>query len=307
MVIIYFFRNLAIIWLHLVLSFFIVAQSKTECCPSLDHESWSVHEVVPGIKLFQQHFNELFGIKQFVSILAININQENVKMGVTASYLFEEDQLTVPELAKFSNAMAAVNGGFAHGGPKKVNSGILKIKGQILPFLQEEPEELHFVGSSAIGIDTEGRLHFRQRSGNRWDNEWKEMKYALAGGHRLLDDGDIFSIVENEKYVSDREIRHAVSRHPRTAIGIRPDNVAILITIDGRHPSQSIGLTLYELAQMLKALGCTDAINLDGGGSTTMWVRNYGVINHPSDNGQFDKEGVRNVRSAVIISVEFNN
>ncbi len=90
--------------------------------------------------------------------------------------------------------------------------------------------------------------------------------------------------------------------HPRTAVGITNKKL-LLITIDGRH-SQAKGMTLPELQDFLIDLGCIQAINLDGGGSTTMWLKTgniLGVINCPSDNGKFDHEGERKVANALVL------
>jgi len=70
-------------------------------------------------------------------------------------------------------------------------------------------------------------------------------------------------------------------RHPRTAIGFN-DGQIVLVTVDGRQPGWSVGMTLTELANLMLSLGCTEAMSLDGGGSTTMWVRGE-VKNRPSD------------------------
>lgn len=61
-------------------------------------------------------------------------------------------------------------------------------------------------------------------------------------------------------------------RNPRTAIGYTKDNSLIMLTADGREGA-SIGLTLIELANLMKELGCVNAMNLDGGGSTVMYVK----------------------------------
>ena len=54
------------------------------------------------------------------------------------------------------------------------------------------------------------------------------------------------------------------------------------MTVDGRQPGCSVGMTLAELASLMRELGCSDALNLDGGGSTTLWTRGA-VVNRPSD------------------------
>ncbi|MFH1810237.1 MAG: phosphodiester glycosidase family protein [Pseudomonadota bacterium] len=75
-------------------------------------------------------------------------------------------------------------------------------------------------------------------------------------------------------------------RHPRTAAGFSRDRQTLfLAVVDGR-TSASIGMTCAELGTLMKGLGAWTAINLDGGGSTTMWLRGSGVVNHPSDGSE---------------------
>ncbi len=85
------------------------------------------------------------------------------------------------------------------------------------------------------------------------------------------------------------------SRHPRTAIGTRKDGALVLVTVDGRQPKKSVGMTIPELATLMRELGCEDALNLDGGGSTTMVIRNQ-VVNSVSD-----ATGERFVSDALIV------
>jgi len=92
--------------------------------------------------------------------------------------VFGEDRLAIPDLAARSNASAAINGGFGHGGP-------------------------------AIGIDERGMWYFRMREGTRWLDEWDEVVHALAGGHMFILNGEILPAVEREEYTTAREINHA--------------------------------------------------------------------------------------------------
>jgi hypothetical protein len=87
-----------------------------------------------------------------------------------------------------------------------------------------------------------------------------------------------------------------VDKHPRTAIGITQDSTKLIfVTVDGRQPGYSIGLTELELGNYMKEWGCYQALNLDGGGSSTMVVR--GVIkNSPSDPG-----GERSVSNSLLL------
>jgi hypothetical protein len=74
----------------------------------------------------------------------------------------------------------------------------------------------------------------------------------------------------------------AARRHPRTAVGLRPDGTVLLVVVDGRQPGHSDGMTLAELNDLLRELGATEAVNLDGGGSTAL-VLGGRLVNRPSD------------------------
>lgn len=100
---------------------------------------------------------------------------------------------------------------------------------------------------------------------------------VLGGGPRLLRDGKISVEAEGGSVNGS----FASARHPRTAVGFAAGKVVLLV-VDGRLPGYSAGMSLPELAQAMLDLGCTDAMNLDGGGSSTLWVRGS-LVNRPSD------------------------
>jgi hypothetical protein len=83
-------------------------------------------------------------------------------------------------------------------------------------------------------------------------------------------------------------------RQPRTAVGVTADGKMLLVVVDGRQPGYSVGMTLQELANLMQSLGAQNAINLDGGGSSTMWVNGM-LANRPSDGFQ------RGVGSALVV------
>ncbi len=89
----------------------------------------------------------------------------------------------------------------------------------------------------------------------------------------------------------------AEARHPRTAVAKLKDGRVLLVTVDGRQPGVSVGMTLAELAGYLLTVGAVDAINLDGGGSTTM-VLDGRVVNTPSD-----PNGERKVGAAIVVTL----
>ena len=107
--------------------------------------------------------------------------------------------------------------------------------------------------------------------------EWKNVKHIISGGPYLVKDGEVFVDMTAEKLTA------IGGRNPRSAIGYTKDNNLILVAVDGREGS-SVGMTLMELANFMKSTGCTNAINLDGGGSTVMYV-NGTVVNNPQVRG----------------------
>ena len=113
------------------------------------------------------------------------------------------------------------------------------------------------------------------------------------GVSMLLRDGRIDVTWEQEKASKS----FAEMRHPRTAVAKLKDGKFLMIAVDGRHPGVSVGMTLKELADYLLSIGATDAMNLDGGGSTTMFVGGK-VVNVPSD-----KEGERKVSDAIVVTL----
>ena len=90
-------------------------------------------------------------------------------------------------------------------------------------------------------------------------------------------------------------------RHPRTVIGTGDDGWVYFIVIDGRFPGEGIGTTIPETLAVAQMLGLKDALNLDGGGSSTLWIDGEGVISHPFDNHRFDHSGQRIVPNCILV------
>ena len=132
--------------------------------------------------------------------------------------------------------------------------------------------------------------------------EWNQVQHAIGGRLRLLKNGEINQTIAE---MHNAEKRHTpgkrtpvlnLSHEPRTALAYNADKL-FLVVADGRQPQYSTGLTLYELASILRELGATEAINLDGGSSSTFIV-NDTLVNKPS--GQRE----RDVLNAVFITMD---
>ena len=115
---------------------------------------------------------------------------------------------------------------------------------------------------------------------------------ALSGRPQLIKDGKIDITWEQEKASKS----FVETRHPRTAVAKLKDGKFLMVTVDGRSESSG-GISLYDLADYLLSLDAVDAMNLDGGGSTTM-VLDGAVVNKPSD-----KEGERKVGDAILVTL----
>ena len=112
---------------------------------------------------------------------------------------------------------------------------------------------------------------------------FKKWKYhtAMGGGPVLVQDGIISISNDEELKFGGKAIN---DKHPRTAMGYTRDNKLIILVVEGRNPKAS-GATLTQLAEILKELGCVEALNLDGGGSSCMLVNGKETIS-PSDKQQ---------------------
>lgn len=129
----------------------------------------------------------------------------------------------------------------------------------------------------------------------RLDNVPGKVLGVVGGGPQLVEGGE--NVVMQAHTREGIALSFVTTRHPRTAVGIMPDGkTVVFVVVDGRQPSLSRGIGLEELADYMKSLGVKTAMNLDGGGSSTMVVRDE-VVNFPSDAG-----GPRSVTNALVVS-----
>ncbi len=111
---------------------------------------------------------------------------------------------------------------------------------------------------------------------------WR-MKTVVGGGPVLLQDGEIKITNEEEMMFAGKAIH---DKHPRTAMGYTKDNKLIILVVEGRNPGVADGATLIQEAQLLKDLGCWEALNLDGGGSSCLLINGKETIKVSDKTGQ---------------------
>jgi len=120
----------------------------------------------------------------------------------------------------------------------------------------------------------------------RWSLKWTGVMDMIAGNPTLLEGGAITATNCPTSFCN---------RNPRTGVGVTREGKLLFVTVDGRHPRRSVGMTPIQFAKLFRRLGARWALNLDGGGSTTMFVRGR-LVNRPSDPG-----GERAVSSALLV------
>lgn len=267
----------------------------------LHYVRWISTDLGNGLTWKCYHFNqkELFASNQHVSILQTKLNNKNLKFafGSADNYVPEGDtlrKLKPTSAIAFENyALAAVNGGFFN--TKKGGSvDFLKINEKIIDsasYTANKPIPEHSM--AAIAIDNNNFEIIKGGEKLYWEK-------SLSQGSVLVT-GPLLVFNDEEQELKNNPFNN--NRHPRTCACVTNDNDLLLITVDGRN-AMAQGMTLHELAYMSRMLGCKAAINLDGGGSTTMYIKGQpfeGVVNFPCDNKLFDHYGERAVSNVLMI------
>ena len=254
---------------------------------------WRI-DTLEGFYLKRYQFGEgsLFCSAQYLCVIEIPPRSHRRLAFVADSVL-----QPVSALAEKSGAYAAINGSFfdmQKGHPVCYLRVDGQARGENTPALRDTVNRKYYQhatlslrnGRAAISVPDSNR---------RWEEGLCDSNIMTAGP----------MLLRGGVRVPQRDDRTFVTRrHNRTAVGLRPDGTTLLVVVDGRFPHRSEGLSLRELELVMHWLGCSDAINLDGGGSTTMYVHNMphgGVVNYPSDNSRHDHQGERPVSNAILL------
>lgn len=236
----------------------------------------------------------IFGVPQTISVITLSSSEFRAKPVLPPS---------VTEVSKVGSeygADFAINGCYWVVSTGKANSYI-KIDGEILYSSASQAQYPRVNGLLCMydhGIEIVQSYDYPDYPGltEYCDN-------IIACGPVLIDDGKCVSykhITESTDAGIQDKIPFFVLRHPRTIIGRNDNGEIYLIVVDGRAEGNAEGMSIEEITKLSRWLGLTDAMNLDGGGSSTLWSRELGVVNHPCDNKRFDHEGERKVLNTII-------
>lgn len=179
---------------------------------------------------------------------------------------------TTSSIAESVGATIAINGDYY--GAR--TSGYVIRNGELLRSTKasDDQEDMVLWSDGSMTIITEGEYTAQELLD-------KGALQVLSFGPGLIIDGSV-------SVTSSDEVGQAMASNPRTALGYISGNHYVMVVADGR-TSESAGLTLLQLADFMESLGCTQAYNLDGGGSSTMY-HDGAVINKPTTNGSSIRE-----------------
>lgn len=253
---------------------------------------WNKTSVAKKTKLHTYQFSDsaLFNANQYISF--VEVKNHKKAPGFFIGY-DKKELIKTSAFAKKLNATAVINGTFfdmKNGG----SVDFLKVNDTIINTTRLDKNNKRIFHQEAAVVINAQKIDIKKwdRSEN-WENALTDKNVMVSGPLLIL----------NDKTEHLDSISFNKARHPRSSIGIKPDGSILLFTVDGRQEN-SAGMSLFELTKVMRWLGCTSAINLDGGGSTTLWVQGYGengVVNHPSDNKKWDHEGERKVANVIYI------
>jgi exopolysaccharide biosynthesis protein len=241
------------------------------------HADWNIKKIARGVQLRQHWFDhDLFGASQNISILEVVLNKKN-RIDV------EADPVKLRPTSYFGtadNALAAINGTFfdmKNGG----SVDYVRLDGKAVNETRPGKNNNRTFHQKAALVTNGGKLSIQQWDGTAdWENK--------LVGEDVMVTGPL--LVENQQETAMDTVSFYTARHPRSAIALKGNKV-FLISVDGRN-KKAAGMTLNELAHIIQWLHADEGINLDGGGSTTLWINHFpdgGVVNYPSDNKKMQK------------------
>lgn len=243
-------------------------------------KEWKTEKIKKGVIWKQGHFDNLYESQQEINIIEIDLrkNLKHLRIAGDSTLLKPTSSFSIE-----NGALASVNGGFFN-----------MRDGGAVNFIKIDGKTLKERDNSSSKSRSDGALYFSRKEillGSINHQDEQKMPNAMVSGPLLLFENNVMPLASNP--FND-------NRHPRTALGITADNKLLLITIDGRN-SKAFGMSLSELAKTMRWLNVRNGLNLDGGGSTTMYINEKGIVNYPSDNKKFDHEGERPVANIIYI------
>lgn len=244
---------------------------------------------------------------QHVNVLSFNTHSKTGK--ALAVYEPVKDSLS-SIAAKHKPAIAGVNATYFLENKATINYMYLKLNGKEIQTVDIPADNIYYWKHK--GIFTYDR-NFKNYKIDYYPSNPKQIKAenVLTGAPVLIHNykpvGAKFAdttglVLKNLHY--ENPAKHQGVKHPRSAIALTEAGHLLLVTVDGRNKN-ALGMSAKDLTLFLKEFfNPMSAINIDGGGSTTMWINGQpcnGIVNYPTDNKKFDHFGQRKIETAILI------
>lgn len=242
----------------------------------------STYTLAPGVQALEMRILSATGLAVKMFVLEVELKEAHLTMKASSpneeGKLKTKQQMTLQALAydkPGSRVLAAVNGDFfaKDGTPQGIyyrNGTCLKgtMTDNVCTFFAITKNKKAIIGSY-----------------DEYDSYKEDIQEAVGGRVRLMTNGNVLP-------------QTVTALEPRTAIGVTDDNVVYILVADGRNFWYSNGMRYAEMGAVMKALGAKNAINLDGGGSSTFIIRKiagfedgrFAIRNWPYDNGGVERE-----------------
>ena len=242
----------------------------------------STYTLAPGVQALEMKILSATGLAVKMFVLEVDLKEAHLTMKASSpneeGKLKTKQQMTLQALAydkPGSRVLAAVNGDFfaKDGTPQGIyyrNGTCLKgtMTDNVCTFFAITKNKKAIIGSY-----------------DEYDSYKEDIREAVGGRVRLMTNGNVLP-------------QTVTALEPRTAIGVTDDNVVYILVADGRNFWYSNGMRYAEMGAVMKALGAKNAINLDGGGSSTFIIRKiagfedgrFAIRNWPYDNGGVERE-----------------
>ena len=259
---------------------------------------WNVKEIAKGITLKEFHFtgdSKIFDSNQYISIIEIDSKKAKGHFALASNLGYITP---TSKFAKDSGAVVAMNGSF-YNMSKPYNSVCYFKKHGVEEFVFNE--KMAQRDNGAVAISAKGKLSIHPADEAEPGNIAPEQTWPTRlDAVSVVSSGPIL-IVDGKDARRD-EGSFNRNRHPRSAVGTAGKKV-YLVAVDGRNADNAQGVSLWEFTKIMRWIGAEDALNMDGGGSTTLYAEGQngtGIVNHPSDNKKFDREGERHIVNALL-------
>lgn len=234
---------------------------------SIAGKDWNCKAIIPGVMLRSVQ-TRLFNSDQAIYVVETDTTAGRFEFGVAAG----DTAIVTSAYAAGEGVIAAINGTFFNM-EKGYNVHYVRVNDSVVAVTDEKEYGIRATGvftATGEAVDIEGWGPEKEDAGA------VDADDAIVTGPLLTDNGrDI--VLDSTSFNRNR--------HPRSLVGLTGDGHVLFIAVDGRQPGYADGMSLFELRQLARSLGCTEILNLDGGGSTALYVKGEGVngiVNRPS-------------------------